>query len=59
MRVMSIFAKFRRLPTHWKVLLGGQAIITCGIVAQRLAYITAKDRQQEKKRVLVADKTTK
>ena len=34
-----MFAKWRGLPIHWKILLGGQAIITVGIMGHRLSLI--------------------
>jgi hypothetical protein len=36
---MSLFTKFSRLPPHWKALLGGQAIITVGLMIHRMSYI--------------------
>ena len=42
-----MFARWKRLPTHWKVLFGGQGLITFGIVYHRLQLIREAKAQRE------------
>ena len=34
-----MFQRLKRVPLHWKLLLGGQFVITLGLVQHRLANI--------------------
>ena len=41
----------KRLPFHWKLLLGAQAVVTVGLLLQRrdlqVRYRQAKDKEQK------------
>lgn len=39
-----MFSKFHRLPIHWKLLLGIQGVVTCGIMVHRVRLIEEKKR---------------
>ena len=34
-----MWARFKRAPIHWKILLGGQFCVTIGLVVHRLSAI--------------------
>jgi hypothetical protein len=58
---MGLFQKFQRLPVHWKCLLGGQAVVTMGIMSYRIATmssITARKNAIEKKNAAAAAAVT-
>jgi len=39
--MLKSFKRFRALPLHWKILLGGQAIVFAGLIVQRYHMIQA------------------
>ena len=40
--MQGALARFQRLPLHWKILLGGQGLITIGIVGYRVSMLNKK-----------------
>lgn len=59
MKLGALFSRFQRLPVHWKVLLGGQAIITVGIVIHRISFIYSANARSKSRALATEEDRTK
>jgi len=41
-----MWARLKRAPLHWKILLGGQFCVTIGLITHRLSAIRAAKEQK-------------
>lgn len=42
--LQKMLSKFQRLPLKWRILLGVQIVVTCGIMVHRVRLIEEKKR---------------
>jgi hypothetical protein len=43
--------KFRRMPLNWKILLGVQAVLTLGILGNRIYFLQEAQRGAQQERL--------